>query len=201
MRRLLVPAAKARLCRFGVEAASATVELFGGNGYCEDWGLTRQLRDAQCHPIWEGSENMCVLDVLRAMRRDGAQHAVFARVDDALRCAEAGAPDFLELPRSSDSRWHVPRSRRESTRCSRSTATSPRHGAAALVARLVATVSAALLLERSVDDARKALVALRYARHHLLPESSWTDRIAIESGRELLAYEPIDEATAAKAAA
>ncbi len=95
LRRLLVPVAKARLCRFGVEAASATVELFGGNGYCEDWGLTRQLRDAQCHPIWEGSENVCVLDVLRAMRRDGAQHAVFERVDDALRCAEAGAPDFL----------------------------------------------------------------------------------------------------------
>ena len=95
LRRLLVPVAKARLCRFGVEAASATVELFGGNGYCEDWGLTRQLRDAQCHPIWEGSENVCVLDGLRAMRRDGAQHAVFARVDDALRCAEAGAPDFL----------------------------------------------------------------------------------------------------------
>ena len=72
LRRILVPATKARLCRFGVEAASATVELYGGNGYCEDWGITRQLRDAQCHPIWEGSENVCVLDVLRAMRRDGA---------------------------------------------------------------------------------------------------------------------------------
>ncbi len=71
LRRVLVPAAKARLCRLGVEAASAAVELFGGNGYCEDWGITRLLRDAQCHPIWEGSENVCVLDVLRAMRRDG----------------------------------------------------------------------------------------------------------------------------------
>ena len=69
LRRILVPAAKVRLCRLGVEAASFAVELHGGNGYCEDWGLTRQLRDAQCHPIWEGSENICVLDVLRTIRR------------------------------------------------------------------------------------------------------------------------------------
>ncbi|MGH9113242.1 MAG: acyl-CoA dehydrogenase family protein, partial [Acidimicrobiales bacterium] len=69
LRRILVPAAKNRLCRLGVEAASYTVELYGGNGFCEDWGLTRQLRDAQCHPIWEGSENICTLDVLRAMRQ------------------------------------------------------------------------------------------------------------------------------------
>ena len=96
LRRVLVPAAKARLCRLGVEAASATVELFGGNGYCEDWGITRLLRDAQCHPIWEGSENVCVLDVLRAMRRDGAHAAVLARIDDALAIADADAPAFVD---------------------------------------------------------------------------------------------------------
>ena len=32
LRRILVPAAKVRLCRFGVEAASKAVELHGGNG-------------------------------------------------------------------------------------------------------------------------------------------------------------------------
>src|SRR5262245_35766169 len=96
LRRILVPAAKARLCRFGVEAASATVELYGGNGYCEDWGLTRQLRDAQCHPIWEGSENVCVLDVLRAMRLESAQEAIAARIDAALAVAQDGAPSYLD---------------------------------------------------------------------------------------------------------
>src|SRR5947209_2359743 len=48
LRRILVPATKVAVCRLGVEAASAAVELHGGNGYCEDWHLTRQLRDAQC---------------------------------------------------------------------------------------------------------------------------------------------------------
>src|SRR4029453_14081449 len=94
LRRILVPAAKVRLCRLGVEAASYAVELDGGNGYCEDWGLTRQLRDAQCHPIWEGSENICVLDVLRAIRRDAAHEAVVARIDQAVATARGGPPGW-----------------------------------------------------------------------------------------------------------
>ena len=35
------------------------LEVFGGNGYMEDWPIARQLRDAQCHTIWEGTENIC----------------------------------------------------------------------------------------------------------------------------------------------
>src|SRR6185295_13002883 len=35
LRRILVPAAKVRLCRLGVEGATAAIELHGGNGYCE----------------------------------------------------------------------------------------------------------------------------------------------------------------------
>src|SRR5690606_28537876 len=96
LRRIAVPAAKVRLCRLGVEAASAAIELHGGNGYCEDWGLTRQLRDAQCHPIWEGTENICALDVLRAVRRDAAHEAVLARIDAALDVARGGAPGWVQ---------------------------------------------------------------------------------------------------------
>jgi len=42
------------------------LEVFGGNGYMEDWPIARQLRDAQCHTIWEGTENICCIDVRRA---------------------------------------------------------------------------------------------------------------------------------------
>ena len=34
-----------------------------------------------------------------------------------------------------------------------------------------------------------------------MPDSEWTDRIAVVAARELLAYDAIDEQTAAKAAA
>ena len=204
LRRILVPAAKVRLCRLGVEAAGFAVELYGGNGYCEDWGLTRQLRDAQCHPIWEGSENICVLDVLRAMRRDGAHQAVFARIDAALRTAETGAPGWAsaEVKALSAARRELEERVGDVLARDRDAA----EGAAGrLCGLLVSTMTAALLLEQASDGGplavHKGLVALRFARRHLLPDSGWTDRIAAETGRELLAFADLDEATAARAAA
>ncbi|MGH8979078.1 MAG: acyl-CoA dehydrogenase family protein, partial [Acidimicrobiia bacterium] len=199
LRRILVPAAKARLCRFGVEAASATVELFGGNGYCEDWGLTRQLRDAQCHPIWEGSENVCVLDVLRAMRSDAAHEAVLARIDDAI--AQSGAaPEFAGEARDAVVRARDSLAARTGQVLALERDESEARSAA-LARALVTTMSAALLLEQGADDLRKALVATRYARRHLTGARDWDDGIALVVGRELLAYDTIDEALAAKAAA
>ena len=70
LRRIAIPLAKLRTCRVGLESAMHALEVFGGNGYMEDWPVARQLRDAQCHTIWEGTENICAIDVRRAMRSD-----------------------------------------------------------------------------------------------------------------------------------
>ena len=197
LRRILVPAAKVRLCRLGVEASSFAVELHGGNGYCEDWGLTRLLRDAQCHPIWEGSENICALDVLRAIRREGAHEAVLARID---QCLAAAVPEFageaVAAVRSARERLAAGIEQMPTFDADRVEA-----GAGRLTALLTQTTSAALLLEQSATDVRKGLVALRYARRHLIGADVWDDSIASELGRELLAYENIDLARAEKAAA
>lgn len=198
LRRILIPAAKVRLCRLGVTAASTAVELHGGNGYCEDWGLTRQLRDAQCHPIWEGSENICSIDVLRAIRRDDAHEAAVARVDDALHAA-SGGPAFLEpaIAAVRDARDRL------ALRITDLTHQDGEHAEAAsgrLTALLADTVAAALLLEQAPGDPRKALVAVRYTRGRFLA-TEWDDRIAAEAGREMLAYDTVDESLAAKAAA
>ena len=163
-----MPAAKARLCRLGVDAASVTVELFGGNGYCEDWGITRLLRDAQCHPIWEGSENVCVLDVLRAMRRDGAHAAVLARIDDGLAIADADDAPHTESAGQAVREQRDALARRIDDVLGRERDESEARSAA-LTAALVHTVSAALLLEQSAGDDRKGLVALRYAAAALAP--------------------------------
>jgi hypothetical protein len=200
LRRILVPAAKVRLCRLGVEAASFAVELHGGNGYCEDWGLTRQLRDAQCHPIWEGTDNICCLDVLRAMRRDAAHEAVMARVDEILAAAGRDTSELVgEVARA------VGDARRSLAARAAAVLTAPPDDAEAvasrLTARLTETVATALLLEQGLTAPRKALVARRYARRHLVADAGWSDRIASVAGREILAYEDIDSALAAKAAA
>jgi len=198
LRRILIPAAKVRMCRIGVDAAGYAVELHGGNGYCEDWGLTRLLRDAQCHPIWEGSENICCLDVLRAIRREHADRAALARVDDALDRAADSAPFAVAaLGAVRDARNELAARIDDVTSRDGDWAEA---GAGRLTALLADTVSAALLLEHAAGDDRKALVALRFVRRHLGPPA-WDDRIAAIAGREVLAYEPIDASVAAKAAA
>ncbi|HET8618556.1 MAG TPA: acyl-CoA dehydrogenase family protein [Acidimicrobiales bacterium] len=204
LRRVLVPAAKVRLCRLGVEAASFAVELHGGNGYCEDWGLTRQLRDAQCHPIWEGSENICVLDVLRTIRRDASHEAVLARVDEALVTARGGGPGWLAPALDATAAGRAELAARVDAlgglEPDAAEATSGR-----LCGLLVRVTAAALLAEQAGEGgptaAHKALVALRYARRHLAPGAGWTDGIAATVGRDLLAWADIAPEAAAKAAA
>jgi hypothetical protein len=187
-----------RLCRFGVEAASRAVELHGGNGYCEDWPLTRQLRDAQCHPIWEGTEQICQLDVLRAIRRDAAHEAALGRIDRALGSAGEG-PDYVAevIDAVSAARHELERRVEELPSLDADLAET---SAARLTTLLARTVSAALLLEQS-DDPHKALVSVRFARRNLSAGAEWDDRIASVAGRELLAFDDIDHATAEKAAA
>ena len=99
LRRIAIPLAKLRTCRVGLESATHALEIFGGNGYMEDWPMARQLRDAQCHTIWEGTENICAIDVRRAMRSEGAHEAVLRRIDRALEAADlAEAEGALDRP-------------------------------------------------------------------------------------------------------
>jgi hypothetical protein len=65
---------------------------------------------------------------------------------------------------------------------------------------LASTLSGALLLEEGIGDPRKTLVAMRYAQRHLEPAPAWDASIALERGREILAYEEIGEADAAATA-
>jgi alkylation response protein AidB-like acyl-CoA dehydrogenase len=199
LRRILVPAAKVRLCRFGIEAATAAIELHGGNGYCEDWHLTRQLRDAQCHTIWEGTENICAIDVLRAIRRDEAHHAALARIDRALAHASNEGPAFVAA-----AVHHVANARSAlEARIAKLPDLDPdtaEAGAGRLTALLATTTSAALLLEQSPGNPRKALVAVRYVRRHL-NGGGWDDHIAESAGRDVLAHADISEAEAARAVA
>lgn len=87
LRRILIPLVKLRTTRVALAAASSALEVFGGNGYMTDWPMARQLRDAQCHTIWEGTENILCLDVRRAMKGEGAHRALFDRVERCLGAA------------------------------------------------------------------------------------------------------------------
>lgn len=83
--RVAIPLAKMAGARQSTEAVSHLIESFGGAGYVEDTGLPRMLRDAHVNCIWEGTTSVMALDVMRALRTDGARDAFFADVERAAR--------------------------------------------------------------------------------------------------------------------
>lgn len=82
--RLGIALTKLYTAKQAVVNVSEAIECFGGQGYMEDTGLPRLLRDAQVLPIWEGTTNVLSLDALRVMRKpetvEGLAHE-FERLD------------------------------------------------------------------------------------------------------------------------
>jgi putative acyl-CoA dehydrogenase len=65
-RRFATAVAKYWVCKRATPHAGEALECLGGNGYVEESGMPRLLRDAPLNSIWEGSGNVAALDVLRA---------------------------------------------------------------------------------------------------------------------------------------
>lgn len=204
LRRILVPLAKIRACREAISAASQSLELLGGNGYMEDWPMARQLRDAQCHTIWEGTENILCIDVRRAMHSEGAHLALLARVERAL----GGAGSDPTLAPVTDAVAITLGEAREAIEHLEAASNDLQLLHARRFSYLLADLmEGALLLDEATwqlardGDARKAVVARRFARTHLAPPRVRgildDDRTVIDQFEPLVRYGPIDPAAAA----
>jgi len=96
IQRILTPMAKFRCCRRGVDMASMAIEVFGGNGYIEDWSMERQFRDAQNHPMWEGTEIVLSIDVIRAAPQSlSALHRLLSSIATSLSSSSQKAQNLL----------------------------------------------------------------------------------------------------------
>jgi putative acyl-CoA dehydrogenase len=97
--RLAVPAAKYWVTKRCTPLTAEALECLGGNGYVEESGMPRLLRESPLNSIWEGSGNIQALDLLRALTREpealnaylteigraaGADHRLDAAVKDLL---------------------------------------------------------------------------------------------------------------------
>jgi putative acyl-CoA dehydrogenase len=69
-RRLATAVGKYWICKRGPEHAYEALECLGGNGYTESFPLARRYREQPVMAVWEGSGNVIVLDVLRALARE-----------------------------------------------------------------------------------------------------------------------------------
>ncbi|WP_228984208.1 acyl-CoA dehydrogenase family protein [Streptomyces sp. DH12] len=82
--RLVVPAAKYWVTKRCTPTVAEALECLGGNGYVEESGMPRLLRESPLNSIWEGSGNVQALDVLRALRREpGALDAYLREIGRA----------------------------------------------------------------------------------------------------------------------
>jgi len=118
---MLIPVAKAWCTDAGVEAASLGVQVHGGMGFIEETGAAQHLRDARIAPIYEGTNGIQAITLLKRglLRDQGAavrslldevaetpalapsaglatQAASWLRQADG-RAAEAGAAAFLAV--------------------------------------------------------------------------------------------------------
>ncbi|MEU0372451.1 acyl-CoA dehydrogenase family protein [Streptomyces sp. NPDC006283] len=97
--RLAVPVAKYWVTKRCTPVVAEALECLGGNGYVEESGMPRLLRESPLNSIWEGSGNVQALDALRALQREpqalnaflqevgtarGADHRLDAAIKDLL---------------------------------------------------------------------------------------------------------------------
>ncbi len=198
LRRILVPIAKVRATREAVNAASQALEVFGGNGYMEDWPMARQLRDAQCHTIWEGTENICCLDVRRAIRSDDAHTALLARVTRAL---DGAAPAPVLAPVIDAVATSLTDTKEALAHYQAADDDVQLLNAKRVTHLLADLTQGALLLDEATwhlarnGDARKALVARRFARR-LVPSRARglldDDRTVLDFFEAIVRYGPVE---------
>ncbi|MER5596512.1 acyl-CoA dehydrogenase family protein [Streptomyces sp. NPDC002265] len=82
--RIAVPAAKFWVTKRCAPVAVEAAECLGGNGYVEESGLPRLVRESPLNSVWEGAGNVQALDVLRALQREPqALHAYLQEVGRA----------------------------------------------------------------------------------------------------------------------
>ena len=60
----LTPIAKAFLTEVGTEAANHGVQVYGGHGYIQEWGMEQIVRDNRISQLYEGTTGIQALDLL-----------------------------------------------------------------------------------------------------------------------------------------
>jgi acyl-CoA dehydrogenase len=76
--RFLTHVAKNRTANHAAQVTAMGMELFGGLGFLEEYGIARWHREALITPIWEGPSNIQALDFLETILKQQA-HETFLR--------------------------------------------------------------------------------------------------------------------------
>jgi acyl-CoA dehydrogenase len=89
--RFLSHLAKNRTAEHAAEVTRLAMEIFGGQGFMEEFPLSRLHREALVTAIWEGTSNIQALDMLEAMSKKGAHEPFLDEFIPQLQ--RAGTPE------------------------------------------------------------------------------------------------------------
>ncbi|WP_347907545.1 acyl-CoA dehydrogenase C-terminal domain-containing protein [Pseudomonas grandcourensis] len=91
MRRaaLLIPIVKGFFTDVGQEVASLGVQLYGGHGYIRDWGMEQLMRDSRITQLYEGTNGIQALDLVRRKLMGDGGAELHALVDELAQHVEA----------------------------------------------------------------------------------------------------------------
>ena len=162
-RRFATAVMKYWVCKRAPAHAAEALECLGGNGYVEESGLPRLLRDAPLNSIWEGSGNVAALDVLRATLKEPDGLPAFLAECEQGRGANALLDAQLDRLRAAPA------------------PSDPEHEARRLVEELAVTLQASLLVRHAPAAVADAFCAGRLGEggrvYGTLPASADTGAI------------------------
>jgi len=184
--RILTPLIKFRACRDARKVTGDAMEVRGGCGYIEEWSDPRLVRDAHLGSIWEGTSNVVALDVMRAIRREGALDALQPALEAMLPQSASGAALASAVKRAAAFARDTADQRDDV------------HARQAATGLYYAVAAAVLASEGSrlgaTGDARRLLLSALVLSHRLLPrdplERAAEDRLA----EVLLPETPVSQA-------
>ncbi|NWN81553.1 MAG: acyl-CoA dehydrogenase C-terminal domain-containing protein [Halomonas sp.] len=98
---LLTPIVKAFLTETGFEAVNEGVQVFGGHGFIQEWGMEQLVRDARITRLYEGTTGIQALDLLgrKVLMSQGESLKAFTREIHKFCQAEEGNAELAEFVR------------------------------------------------------------------------------------------------------
>ncbi len=98
---VLTPLVKAWCTDGAVEIASTALQIHGGAGYIEETGAAQILRDARITPIYEGTNGIQALDLVRRRLAGDRGRTIGGMIDDIKRfdrsMAETSRPEIADM--------------------------------------------------------------------------------------------------------
>ncbi len=175
--RILTPLAKYRGSEWSVAASDMAVSNLGGYGYIVDFPVERLIRDAKITTIYEGTNNMMVLDIQRSIAKESTLEVLIEDIESHLQAVTHGSLiPFKDLVFQGVESIH---SARENILKSEDPDTAQQIEARRFAELLIRVYEAGLMLEEAQylidqeNDWRKAVMAMKYITDKL-PHSTPT---------------------------